>query len=78
MDGRRSNSKVSLHFGFGGRTPVDFRVIVDEREILTLKRGKYHFVKEDPETANGTRAQRRGPREESLPAATRARARRAR
>jgi hypothetical protein len=36
MHGWSSNFEVTLHVGLGWRTPVDFRVGVDVREVLPL------------------------------------------
>lgn len=39
MNGRRRDLKVALYVGLGGRLAVNFRVIVNEGQVLTLLRG---------------------------------------
>ena len=34
--GRRRDVEVLLHFGLRGRAPVDFAVVVNERQVLAL------------------------------------------
>lgn len=48
MDDRRCDLKVSLHVRFGGRSPVDLRVRVDERQVLPLQfRVRCHRADQD-------------------------------
>ena len=39
VDGRGRHPEVALHVGFSGRDAVDFSVVVDESQVLTLCRG---------------------------------------
>jgi hypothetical protein len=40
VDGGRRDLEEALHVGLGGRSPIDERVHVDEREVLALLLGE--------------------------------------
>jgi hypothetical protein len=55
---RRRDSEVLLHFGFGRRAPVDFTVVVNERQILPLL-GSVGFVHRLADDCRPTLAEQR-------------------